>query len=295
MIVAGIYMITRMRKTDMFSMLRNRKICRGGTKGWFGWRREKIESLSDAPPRYSSENMPQQGNTGFASDEKSIPQQLSGFFSPIVKSKLIPPQAVANSSQPSMQNPSPPRETLLDHAAPFSVSQTPTQQQTTQSITQAFYTPSNYNPNNTYNTNATFLSRNTSDAYDPAQREVNHLSYLSSLSSGFGDQVIIPETGPLRPIVPALQQNTRQSRKFSWATSILHTRRQDDRDTVYTTTSVESAPRFRTINSWVAQQTGRVERQQRSEKEVPNMPEIPLPLQVGVARHRDRSEDLGSR
>jgi hypothetical protein len=85
MIVAGIYMITRMRKTDMFSMLRNRKICRGGTKGWFGWRREKIESLSDAPPRYSSENMPQQGNTGFASDEKSIPQQLSGFFSPIVK------------------------------------------------------------------------------------------------------------------------------------------------------------------------------------------------------------------
>ena len=134
--------------------------------------------------------------------------------------------------------------------------------------------------NNTYNTNATLLSNNTSNAYDPAQKEVNHLSYLSSLSSGFGDQVIVPEPGTTRK-----SQAPRQSRKFSWVSSA------PNRDTVYTATSVETAPRFRTVNSWVAQQTGRVERQLKSDKEVPAMPAVPLPLRAAVDHQRKQSED----
>ena len=137
------------------------------------------------------------------------------------------------------------------------------------------------------------LSRQFSDANDPAQREVNHMSYLSSLSSGFGDQIIIPEPGPMKPNnIRASRQSYRQSRKFSWATSARGP--QGDRDTVYTTSSIDSQPpRFRTINSWVAQQTGRLQKQNLNKDEVPSMPEIPKPLRVavGVDHQRKSSED----
>ena len=120
------------------------------------------------------------------------------------------------------------------------------------------------------------------------------MSYLSSLSSGFGDQIIIPESLSAKPLnVRASRQSYRQSRKLSWATSSRGP--QDLRDTVYTTASIESTPpRFRTINSWVAQQTSHVHAKQKIQDEVPAMVEIPKSLQVGVAgvdHQRKHSED----
>jgi hypothetical protein len=134
--------------------------------------------------------------------------------------------------------------------------------------------------NNTYNTNTTYLTQYTSELYDPGgQREVNHLSYLSSLSSGFGDaQIIIPESGLIKPNSQGARQSSHQSRKFSWVSSVPGIRREGDRDTVYTRSSVDSAPRFRSVTSWVAQQTGRLGRGQQNDREVPNLPEIPRTL-----------------
>lgn len=136
---------------------------------------------------------------------------------------------------------------------------------------------SNYNNTGTQNT---FLTMQTSDVYDPGQREVNHLSYLSSLSSGFGDGLIVPES-----TVNGAQPGYRQSRKFSWVTSVR------DRDTIYTQASVESAPRFRSVNSWVAQQSSRLERPQEYDVGVPAMPSLPPSLQIGVDHQRKASED----
>ena len=56
------------------------------------------------------------------------------------------------------------------------------------------------------------------------------------------------------------------------------------RDTVYTATSEESAPpRFRSVNSWVQQQAGRVLKGRAGsvggeggEEEVPEMPRVPV-------------------
>jgi hypothetical protein len=226
---------------------------------------------------------------GYPIDEKSIPpqQQLDVLFSPVA----IPPLATLNASPMFSATDHKPqditREALLENPAPVGVS-FPPQQEYKPSAQESYTLDSSHN--NTYNTNDTYLTQNTSDLYDPGQREVNHLSYLSSLSSGFGDaQIIIPESGPMNQNPQIVRQSGRQSRKFSWVSSGM--RRQGERDTIYTTSSEDSAPRFRTINSWVAQQTGRVERRRQSDHEVPNMPQIPLTLQIGVDHQRKASED----
>lgn len=135
------------------------------------------------------------------------------------------------------------------------------------------------------------------------------MSELSSLSSGFGDaQIDVPESGPSSAHTGTLNSNTmgygstvdtnaatvntlqphrqsfmqRASRafaepltsRFSWTVA----NKEDapargQRDTVYTTTSEDSAPRFRTIHSWVNQQTHRVERGRTVP--VPSMPPLP--------------------
>jgi len=286
-----------MMKIDVLSPFRNRGF-RRGSKGWPGWRRRSKDLTSLEPPKYPG----QDGSYGYPSDEKSIPpqRQLDAFFSPVAIPPLANPQTAATLSQADPQRQDQVREALLNNPAPFGASpasqRQPSAQQTqpfTQSLQQNEHDYNNtYNSNNTYNTNTTSVSRNTSDAYDPAQREVNHLSYLSSLSSGFGDaQIIIPESGPTKSNNQAPRQSSHQSRKFSWVSSVPGFRRQDDRDTVYTTASIESAPRYRTVNSWVAQQSNRVDRRLESDREVPNMPEIPLPLQIGIDHQRKASED----
>lgn len=290
--IAAVYFIARMKKIDLFSKARGREFTRGGPRGWYGWRGKESDYTMDAPPKYTGYDE----SFEYASEQKPVPaqRQLDAFFLPTSMPALATPESAAVLSRADTQRQETVREALLDNPAPFGVIPA---QPTEQSATQAFYNQNasyDQNPtyNQTFNTNATTggLSRQTSDAYDPAQREANRMSYLSSLSSGFGDQIIIPESGPTKPAnVRASRQSYRQSRKLSWATSARGP--QGDRDTVYTTASIDSAPpRFRTINSWVAQQTGRVQRQNQSKDEVPSMPAIPKPLQIGVAANHQRNE-----
>jgi len=55
------------------------------------------------------------------------------------------------------------------------------------------------------------------------------------------------------------------------------------RDTVYTEHSEDLPPRFRTVDSWVNQQSGRINRaQQKAEREAADIPPVPgLPAGTG--------------
>jgi hypothetical protein len=122
--------------------------------------------------------------------------------------------------------------------------------------------------------NQSELARGPSDAYDPARRQVNRVSELSSISSGFGDGDIVMPSGMsgIHPPPPAIMTNLRQSGRFSWAN-------RSGRESVYTQASEDLPPRFRTLSSWVDQQTGRVKRAQQRE----DAPPVPaLAGQLGV-------------
>lgn len=139
------------------------------------------------------------------------------------------------------------------------------------------------NYNNT-GTQVTMLTRQTTNIQTASEREPNRASELSSLSSGFGDGLIIQEGGP--PIVAGRQSRVQRSSRFSWQTSVPR----NSRTSVITTSSVDSSPRFRSVNSWVAQQSGRVERQENMAAEVPNLPSIPPPLRMGQQQQHRRKE-----
>lgn len=145
--------------------------------------------------------------------------------------------------------------------------------------------------------------RQPSAAYGPDGR----VSYLSSLSSGFGDlKIDIPESGPSKPANVArkpsftdrISRNNFQSRfsYSSWTSTPTTPRRsrassRGNRDTM---TSIESTPRFRSVNSWVGQQAKRIKRQQEADLEIDNMPDLPtqtaaIPLQTN--HQRQPSED----
>jgi len=238
---------------------------------------------------------------GFHLDEKSIPaqRQLEAFYSPIVKPTLAIPQAALSRADPSRQDLV--REALMADPAPFGFSPVSPVSPEDQNPTQAFYTPAKGGlPRRDYDAYRTQigLSRQDSDAntasqtllsrqaFDPKQREVNHMSYLSSLSSGFGDGLLIAETGQANDTRQS-RANVRDTKKFSWTTEP----RRGERDTIYTTTSVDSAPRFRSINSWVDQQSGRIERRQHTAQQVPEVPGIAIPLHMGRQHQRKGSED----
>lgn len=124
--------------------------------------------------------------------------------------------------------------------------------------------------------NQSQLARQPSDAYDPARRQVNRASELSSLSSGFGDGEILmlasdqqqTQTGqmpisarrPSRvPSGPPLSASAGAAGRFSWMR-----KQRTSRETVYTESSEDQPAKFRSVNSWVKQQTGRVRRGQAS-------------------------------
>lgn len=142
-------------------------------------------------------------------------------------------------------------------------------------------------PNGPSYNNQLGLARSTSDGFGPARRQMNRASELSSLSSGFGDgDIVVPELFIKPP--PAASINVRQSttgmgRRFSWMS-----RGGSSRDTVYTESSEDSPPRFRSVTSWVNQQAGRVKRGQlRAEAagggDDDDPPPVPqLPGQLGV-------------
>jgi hypothetical protein len=134
--------------------------------------------------------------------------------------------------------------------------------------------------------NQSELARQPSDAYDPKMRRVNRASELSSISSGFGDGDIIVQASqpgadmpPMPQPPPQASQGLRSSTnlvgRYSWAD-------RGNRDTVYTESSEDSPPRFRSVSSWVNQQTGRVKRAEEREAAVGDIPPVPgIPGTVG--------------
>ena len=129
-----------------------------------------------------------------------------------------------------------------------------------------------------------------SDTSEAARRQLPTYreSQLSSLSSGFGDGDMMapqPLTAPPPAAVPGpapgrgdYASGARASVRESWVS-----RGDERRETVYTQSSEDRPVRFRSINSWVNQQTGRVQRansRARERGEVPVMPAIPGQLNV---------------
>jgi len=115
--------------------------------------------------------------------------------------------------------------------------------------------------------NQSELARQPSDAYDPQRRQVHRASALSSISSGFGDADIVVAPAPSLPI-----QSTDGLRP------------PPNRESIYTETSEDSPPKFRSVTSWVNQQSGRVKRAAERDVEDEDVPPIPDVLIPGAHR-----------
>ncbi|KAH7342885.1 hypothetical protein BKA65DRAFT_300203 [Rhexocercosporidium sp. MPI-PUGE-AT-0058] len=320
-IAAGIYFLHKMKR-DPLASVRDRRFGKGGSRGWYGWRREG--------PGYGGDEAPYYYRRSYGSDEKAmsnqqhIERQNDASYSPNGMPIMANKASAEAITRANSQRQEATRQIHLDTSVPFvsqSTHTSPVAQAAGVSATQAFYNASPQNttltrePSRAYNNSGnqtvpgsvladynntgsknTLLSRQpgsqrTMGDFDPSSRQVNHMSYMSSLSSGFGDGLIMPE-----PTVNggASRQTYRQSRnpgisRFSWSTAAPTTPgTKSDRDTMYTATSTDSAPRFRTVNSWVAHQAGQVDKHEQSR--VPSMP--PLPPSLQTADHqRKPSED----
>lgn len=158
--------------------------------------------------------------------------------------------------------------------------------------------------------NQSQMARQPSDAYDPSRRNVNRISELSSLSSGFGDGDIIVQAPPPLPeqqmqasiaavmaTAPSMSSmalppdlhplgaapvnmsysNNNSGDHISWTSNAQTAaslapangngngdRRRDTIYTEYTEHSEDLPPRFRTLSSWVNQQSSRVVRAQQA-------------------------------
>ena len=141
-----------------------------------------------------------------------------------------------------------------------------------------------YNSSNNNNNNRQEPVQQPSGTYGPAWRQGgNRDSEISSLSSGFGDGEMVVPGAAVKPSPPPAGSTTtpRQSAvlappRFSWMS-------QSRRDTVYTQSSEDSPARFRSVDSWVNQQTGRVRRAQQRERERQDAPPVPtIPGQLGL-------------
>ena len=143
----------------------------------------------------------------------------------------------------------------------------------------------------------------------PARQPSITYTELSSLSSGFGDAKIdIPESGPTKPNSQRKSHASRASQKdinysrFSWSSSPTTLGRgRGNRDTIYTSTtthttlttsSEESGPRFRTVNSWVSHQAKRVQRQKDHDREIDSMPALPAEAHVKSAHHKRLQSEI---
>ncbi|KAM0281838.1 hypothetical protein ACHAQH_003327 [Verticillium albo-atrum] len=110
-------------------------------------------------------------------------------------------------------------------------------------------------------------------------RPANRASAISSLSSGFGDgDIIVPGLQPPPPTSHPMRPTQNAMGRYSWVSKS----GSSNRETIYTETSEDLPPRFRTVNSWVNQQTGRVKRAQGrggdEEEDVPPVPGLPAAL-----------------
>jgi hypothetical protein len=105
-------------------------------------------------------------------------------------------------------------------------------------------------------------------AYDVGRRQTG-VSELSSISSGFGDGDIV--VTPTYQTIQSVPSRPTPSRQPTWKSSATTLNR---RDTVSTVASVETRPRFRSVNSWVKQQNGQLRRAQR-QQEQSDAPPVP--------------------
>lgn len=157
------------------------------------------------------------------------------------------------------------------HNSPITVSPTSTMLARSNTVSAqhgTYQSTENGTLNNIFNQygNGSTLGQNIGQAgmnsYGQPRRQPNRASEISSLSSGFGDgDILVP---PAVAQVPAQGNMSRES----WLS-------RGNRETIYTETSEDSPPRFRTVNSWVNQQTGRVKRQQAREGEDGDVPPVP--------------------
>ncbi|OAQ96566.1 hypothetical protein LLEC1_01277, partial [Akanthomyces lecanii] len=132
----------------------------------------------------------------------------------------------------------------------------------------------------------------------PSTLGARRISDLSSLSSGFGDgDIVVPASkaqsrksttsSKLQSVTNVAstesdqQQQQQQRNRHSTATTV-NSNGSARRDTVYTEASEDSPPRFRTVSSWVRQQTGRVKREEQRQQDAadesgtaPPVPAIP--------------------
>ncbi|KAL5347856.1 hypothetical protein ACLOAV_007266 [Pseudogymnoascus australis] len=249
-----IYILVRFRKTGAFGCL-----CCGS----------KRKSESDASKSlYHKSGI---FGTSAPSETQTHSRGFSAFFNPMIQIRAAEYGKEPGQGQPYSRN------SLIQNAAPIAVSQQP------MPVTKDDPPPMPVLP----------------QAYrQAANGKTQRMSELSSLSSGFGDAVIdIPESGPTtynsnRP-GPGLPKPNNQilgvdlGSRFSWANvptpRTLGTHRNRNRDTATTTTSQDSEPRFRTVTSWVNQQTNRVMKHQdggaaapgQDKDSVPDLPAIP--------------------
>lgn len=117
-------------------------------------------------------------------------------------------------------------------------------------------------------------------------------SDLSSISSGFGDGDIIitsnntvatvngqrlpTPTSPVAEVSASSRQSSLSSHRTNTGSSL---RNESRRDTMSTQVSIETRPRFHSVNSWVKQQSGQVRRAQQSSGDTPPVPMLPPPEQ----------------
>ncbi|OAA36349.1 hypothetical protein BBO_08226 [Beauveria brongniartii RCEF 3172] len=135
----------------------------------------------------------------------------------------------------------------------------------------------------------------------PSAPGARRISDLSSLSSGFGDgDIFVPSkqarksstSSKLQKVISNSDSNSNSNNnnsnnnsssnnRHSTATTVTTTTTRGGdtrRDTVFTEASEDSPPRFRTVSSWVRQQSGRVKREKQREQDAADESGTPPPV-----------------
>jgi hypothetical protein len=275
----------RMKGIHVFGKSKNKSARNGRSRSW----RRNSKAPSEDPPQYNGAS-----EYGFPADEKKMKsgKQAESGFAPSISPAMLPPLAIPetttslaraespNSSVPLIRNVSP-FGPYSPHDSPIADLQASYNNTGRRNTILSRQVPETINTGTTQSvqtTQAAFFVRDPSNQQFNNQPQTNRMSYLSS---GFGDGLIPDPNNP-----NAMMQGYRQSRangNFSWMQ--VPAQKRGDRDTMYRTASMESAPRFRTINSWVAQQASRVPVGAVPGQDVPSVPAIPIQLQQQAAQY----------